>query len=357
MEIGAFGQAVTWDVDLLEGYRAAFLSRATRAHPNRRATMSDPSIVPRLRPDTMDVLVLFGWAYPTEWLAAAIAGARGIPYLLYTDTDVRDAAASKRLQRVRRAVVGTLISRAAGALYTGIFNRDYYLHAGMPPERLWFSPMSVDNERFAAGDRVASRRRLGLRPDVCYALFVGSMIERKRPVGLVEALARLQRRGLPAGAIFAGSGPLEHEIRHRASDLNDVHFLGFVNQERLPHIYAAADIFVLPSTRDPRGTVVNEAMAAGLPVVVTHGTGVWGPGDLVQHGREGFVVAVGDDRALSEALDRLLDPRLRYSMGQAALRRLDSWNYDVAAAGWEAAAVSVASATHSYPTRNWTERR
>ena len=305
--------------------------------------MFDPSVVARLRRGRFDAVVLFGWAHPTEWIAAAAARAARIPYLLYGDTDVRDGGTSG-VPRVRRALLGRLLGGAAGALYTGTFNRAFYEGFAMDPERLWFSPWSVERERFAGGDRAAARTRLGLRDDVVYALFVGSLIQRKRPLALLHAVGRLQAAGARIGAIVAGSGPMADEVARGAARLEHAHLLGFVGQRELPDIYAAADLLVLPTARDPRATVVNEAMAAGLPVVITRGTGVWGPGDLVADGREGLVVAVDDPPALDDALRALHDDAdRRRRMGAAASRRLETWNYDIAAAGWEAAVTAVVS--------------
>lgn len=340
MHVEAFGRSLAWDVDLLEGYEHRFLSRARKVTPQRRRGMLDPSVVDALRRGRFDVAVIFGWAHATEIIAMVAARLLRIPYLLYTDTDARDPGTSGRPE-LRRLVLSAIVRAAAGALYTGTFNRDLYLRFGTPPQRLFFSPWSVERERFGGGDRHATRARLGLREEVVYSLFVGTLIERKRPLDLLDAVARLQQAGAPAGALMVGTGPLEDAVRRRCAELADVHFLGFAGQSELPDVYAAADVFVLPTSHDPRATVVNEAMAAGLPVVITDGTGVWGPGDLVADGREGLVVPVGDAGALAHAIERLVDAECRARMGAAARARLDTWNYEVAAEGWERAVQSL----------------
>jgi glycosyltransferase involved in cell wall biosynthesis len=288
-------------------------------------------------------VAVMDWAYPADWIAFAAARLAGVPYLIHSDTDVRDPGYSPAL--LRRPVLRWLCRNAAGALYTGTFNRDFYIRNGTPPERLWFSPWAVEIDLFREGDRAVAREELGLRDDVCYLLFVGTLIPRKRPELLLRVLARLQREGHRVGVLFAGTGQLEDELRRTTERerLGDVHFLGFVNQSRLPTVYAAGDVLVLPSIRDPRATVVNEAMAAGLPVVISSGTGVWGPGDLVRDGREGIVFEVDDTNALVDACRRVLDPAVRRSMGEAAARQVERWSYEIAVEGWVEAVTSIAA--------------
>src|SRR5439155_18234313 len=95
--------------------------------------------------------------------------------------------------------------------------------------------------------------------------------------------------------VMAGSGEIEAELRGFCAEheLNNVTFTGFVNQSELPALYAAADVFVLPSGADEHwGLAVNEAMCAGLPVVVSREVGC--VPDLVRDGVNGFTPCVGD---------------------------------------------------------------
>lgn len=338
----SFGRKVVWDVEPFGGYRHKFVWGPVAAHPQRRLTNLGLGLTAELKRDRYDALVVYGWAYPSSWFSFALARARGIPYLLYGDTNIRDPG-SHLPAPARRVIVGSALKGAAGALYTGTFNRDFYIRYGLPPERLWFSPYAIDGAHFATGDREATRSRLGLRADTVYLLFVGKLLPRKRPLAIVDAVARLQAQGHRVGALFAGTGESEQALAEHVSRLavEEIHQLGFVNQSDLPDLYAAADAFVLPSAKDPRGTVVNEAMAAGRPVVVSTGTGVWGPGDLVEHGKEGLVVPVDDLGALVSAIESLLDPELRSRMGRAARERAEYWSFDRAAAGWAEAARAV----------------
>lgn len=343
--MASFGQTVGWDIDLLSGYRHVFAWSPGKPHPEQRLSLLAPGTAIRILARRFDVLVLFGWAYPVNWLAAIAAQAAGTPLLLYSDTDVRHAASTPR-EPLRRAALSWLCSAAAGALCTGTFNRDFYVRLGISPERLWPSPLAVDIDRFGAPGRAAARESLGLERDRVYFLFVGALIERKRPDLLVEAVARLEHEGQRVGLIVAGTGPVLDRVRYAAARLDAAHLLGFVNQSPLPSVYAAADVFVLPSCQEPHGTVVNEAMAAGLPVVVSSGTGVWGPCDLVMHGREGFVFERDNLEGLLAACRGLLNPERRLRMGLAARERVRECSYETAVAGWHTAIGAVTRGQH-----------
>ena len=128
--------------------------------------------------------------------------------------------------------------------------------------------------------------------------------------------------------IFAGEGPLRKAIEEEAQVLGVAHrarFLGFVNQSRLPAVYRATDILVLPSEYDAFGVVVNEAMLCGCPVIVSDRVGA--RHDLVQEGETGFVYPCGDVRALAQIFREVLPDRERLRrMGEAARKRVKTWS-------------------------------
>ena len=105
-----------------------------------------------------------------------------------------------------------------------------------------------------------------------------------------------------------------------------VHFAGFINQHDLPKHYAMADVFVLPSLYEPRGAVINEAMACGLPVIVTDRCG--SIGDIVLEGENAFVYPAGDAEELAREMDRLtIDDELRAAMARRSREIIAGWDY------------------------------
>lgn len=185
-------------------------------------------------------------------------------------------------------------------------------------------PFGFDPARFAPNDRTraeaaALREAHGGRPIV---LFVGRLVEYKGIDVLLRALSGIEN----VDAILVGDGPRRLALEELASDLGlagRVSFEGEVADQRMPVLYEACDLFVLPSvTRaEAFGLVQLEAMAAGKAVVSTSvPTGVpW----VNQHERTGLIVPPGEVPALRQAIERLLnDPDLRSRMGRNGCARV-----------------------------------
>ena len=151
---------------------------------------------------------------------------------------------------------------------------------------------------------------------------------------LLRAFAALKPDLREAGLLLVGYGPEEARLKELASAFNadDVHFAGHVRLEDLPGYYACADVFVLPSWGEPWGLVLNEAMAAGLPVIATDQVGA--SVDLIRDGVNGYVLPARDPAALARALHQVLaDPSRAAQMGQQSAQMIAPVNFDVAAQG------------------------
>lgn len=300
-----FGVAFDWDVDLLSGYDSRFLANvARRPSTDRFAGCDTPGVADEIARGRFDAFVVPGWALRSYWQAVRACRRLGVPVLVRGDSQL----GSRRNSAVRIAkalAFSHLLHRFDGFLYVGQRNRDYLLHYGVPAERLFFSPHCVDNDAFAAASsgirRPEGRRRV---------LFVGKLIGRKHPADLLHAVARLRDR--PVQIAFVGAGELEPELRKIAA-ASSVHadFMGFVNQSQLPAAYASADVLVLPSDGlETWGLVVNEAMACGIPAIVSDAVGCGR--DLIEPGLTGATFPLGDVAALATAIDNVLsfDPVL-----------------------------------------------
>jgi glycosyltransferase involved in cell wall biosynthesis len=159
-------------------------------------------------------------------------------------------------------------------------------------------------------------------------LYAAKFDPRKHPNDLVTAFHKLQSEGVDAQLVMVGSGALEPVLRAMVKELGlrNVSFPGFVNQADLPDVYSACDVFVLPSDNEPWGLAVNEAMCAGLPVVVSEEVGC--AEDLVETGVNGATFTAGSVDELTAALRPLLtNPDYRARCGAASLKRMGGWSY------------------------------
>jgi len=172
-------------------------------------------------------------------------------------------------------------------------------------------PNGIDVDRFAPAGPEHPAPADG--PSV---LFVGRLVDGKRPGNVVDALARVAADHPAVTLYLAGDGPLRSSLERRvtAAGLTEhVRFLGHVDYEAIPRLYRAADLFVLPSETEGVPRTVLEALATGTPVVTT---------DLAQLAeltdRGGIAVPFGDVGALPDAIDALLaDPERRERLGAA----------------------------------------
>ena len=143
--------------------------------------------------------------------------------------------------------------------------------------------------------------------------------------------------------MFAGDGPARAKLVRLAQNIRPgtVCFPGFVQREELAILYALSEALVLPTHSDPWGLVVNEAMACGLPIVVTNVAGC--SADLVEDGGNGYIVPPGNPERLKAALDSLIkSPELRRQMSVRSTERIREYSPEACAAGLAAAALSAA---------------
>ena len=247
----------------------------------------------RFRPD---VVAVGGWNQPAFWLALAYSRTRDAPLLVWIESTEHDARSGSRvLARARNAMV----RRAAGAFVPGTAAAEYARALGV--ELVEVAPNAIDASVFgrAAVDR---NGRGGFR-----VLYAGRLDPEKGVDTLIDAF-----RGLPGELVVVGSGSAEAELRARAGVA--VRFEPPRDRDALVDAYAEADVFVLPSRSEPWGMVLNEAAAAGLPLVATEESGA--ARDLVEQGENGYLVPAGDVEALRAALRRLADdPALRARFG------------------------------------------
>lgn len=317
-----FGRHVRWSTDLYGGYRWWAPPRDRAPHRRRLVAWR------RLRADRPEVILCFGWASQISRVGIAYAAFTRTPLFYYGDTNGRTPADGLR-PALRAAVLRRLFRRAAGALSTGTFNRDFYLAHGLRPEQIHPGVYPIDLDPFhAAGDRrpTGTADPAGERPLVIG--FAGKLIPIKAADDLVEAARRLDRNR-PWEVRVIGDGPLRPRLEAtvtRYGLAERVRFLGFRNSDELPGQMSEIDIMVMPSHREPRGLVPIEAMAAGAAVIVSSATGVWGPGDAVAHGLTGLVYPAADIGALTGCLQRLMDdPALRRRLAVAGRQRVRSF--------------------------------
>jgi len=343
-----FGHTLQWDVPLLEGYPHRFVAnRAPNPGTHHAGGLHNPTLVAELLAWRPDAVLLFGYAYRSHLRLLLDPRLWGVPILLRGDS--HHLARRRGLKPTLAALARRLLFRRfAAGLPVGQANAAWMAQSGIPRQRQFLAPHAVDNARFQAAAPAAEqvarawRQELGIAANAPVVLFAGKFETKKRPLDLLQAFAALQHRS--AVLVFVGAGPLEGELRQRASALppGRVILEGFQNQSAMPRVYALGDLLVLPSfgSGETWGLCINEAMNLSKPVLVSSHVGC-GP-DLVIPGQTGWVVPAGDGEALRAALaDALSDPERLISMGRAARAHIEHYSYAEATAGLKQALQAV----------------
>lgn len=330
--------SLRWDVDLLGGYRHVFLRNFGFGDGYTR--LINPGVLRVIINGGYDAAIFFlGWGTITSLLGIAACRMAATPFFLFGDSSFPPPEDSWRA-RLRAGFLRTIFRLADGFLVSGVLNAAYYRHYGGDERRFFLVPWAIDNQRFSIQldehERAAMRARYDIAPDQIAFVFSAKLVPRKDPLTLLRAVARMRNRER-AVVVFLGHGELRDELETFAREHRvNVRFAGFVNQSELPRHYAMSDVFVLPSIYEPRGAVINEAMACGLPVVVTDRCG--SIGDIVLEGENAFIYPAGDAAALADDLDRLAaDPALRAKMGARSREIIATWDYARGVEGVKAA--------------------
>jgi glycosyltransferase involved in cell wall biosynthesis len=337
-----FGVNFDWDVPLLEGYRYRWLKNVSRRPGLQTFGGCDtPELFDRVHPNNYDALLVLGWNRKSFVQGIRAAWRNKVPILARGDSQLRTERSL-----VKRALkflpYRWFLPRIDAHLYVGTRNRQYLRHYGVRGEQLFFSPHFVDNDFFAtraeqarkSGAARAIREQFGIPSDACVALFVGKFILPKRPGDFLLASLRVTKTRKHFHALLVGDGPLRKELEALASaDTQRIHFAGFHNQGELPAFYAAANILVLPGD-ETWGLVVNEAMACGLPAIVSDAAGC--VPDMIDVDLTGATFPLADIAAFA---NRLIN--FRGGDGDALRRKCESYSMQRATEGLHQALGTV----------------
>jgi len=345
-----FLRTFAWDVPVLGGYSHRFLRNVRpKGGPGTFAGLINPGIGPSLARGAFDAVLVHGWAYATNWMCFAAAGLARLPIILRGEANI-DLEPSGTKLIWKKALLSRLFARVSRFAAIGDRNVAFYRSYGVPEEKIVRAPYSVDNEFFQSQatrygcERAALREAFGVTDDGPVILFCGKFRSAKRPLDLLQAYESV---GPAAGAwlLFVGDGELRCELERYVAvhNLARVRFAGFLNQSEISKAYTAADLLVLPSSHEPWGLVVNEALCFGLPVIASDRVGAsW---DLVRSGHNGYTYPCGDIDALAARLQALLSNRqFLQSMSANSKSVIAGWGLEQTTVGIVNAARSAVHA-------------
>lgn len=267
-----------------------------------------------------DILVSFGWANMTNMIFILFCILTKRTYYIWCESTLNEYSWKRRLMR---PIIRFLINNSDACIVPGTRSKEY-IRSFVKKKKIIKIPNSIDNQVFKrVGREVKKKEKLVI-------LYVGRFEKIKGIEYLLKATQLLNEK-YPGGfrLQLVGYGRQERELLEyiKSNNLDYADMIGYIPREKLPAIYKNADIFVLPSLREPWGFVVNEAMAAGLPVVVSEKVGC--SVDLVKDGKNGFIYPASDTRTLFVHLEKLLKNReMRRRMGKRSENYISKYTYD-----------------------------
>jgi glycosyltransferase involved in cell wall biosynthesis len=270
-----------------------------------------------------DVINLTGYYDPAQLLLLFWANANGVRVIMQNESTAADHQRGGWKERFKRWV----FSRCDGFFCFGSQSADYMIGLGVPPDRVLVRKNAVDNNTLrlvyeqALFTRAAQQKELGLRPK--NFIFIGRLIEFKNLPMLLSAYSDALAESPHAadwGLIILGDGDERDKL------VRQIDTLGLTGKAKLlpgrpwfqvPEVMALSNVLVLPSRSEPWGLVVNEAMACGLPVIVSDRCGC--VIDLVHDGRNGFVFDPNQPAQLTKLLAQFMNDAVdSEQLGEAA---------------------------------------
>jgi len=275
-----------------------------------------------------DIVAVNGWALPEARAAIGWCMQRATRCILMSESkeDDRPRLWWKEIAKRR------LVQRCDSALVGGTPQADYLRKLGFKGE-IFFGYDVVDGEYFRKGaeaarrDQAQIRARLGLPQRYFFACT--RLIPRKNIDGLLKAYARYRAAsaGEAWGLVIAGSGQEAEGLRllERKLEVEGVGWPGFVQYDELPLYYGLASAFIHPALSEPWGLVVNEAMASGLPVLLSRTAGA--QYELLVEGENGYAFDPADEDDLAGKMLMLarMDDAGRARMSNAASQIAAQW--------------------------------
>lgn len=282
------------------------------------------------------VILCGGYNYVASWQAQSLARKRKVPFLLWSESHARELRAGRApIEFLKRR----FIRSCTGFVVPGQMAFDYLMAQGVNARAIFVAPNAVDNEFFAsaslAARKDAAKHRRELDLPSRYFLFAGRLVRDKGVFELLSAYAKLDEAiREQVGLLFVGDGSARRDLEEQASTISrgTIQFPGFAQKDTLAIYYALADMLVLPTYTDTWGLVVNEAMACGLPIILSSVAGC--AADLLRADWNGKLIAPMDINSLASALTSLAcEADLRAEMGVHSAQHIAHYSAEAWADG------------------------
>lgn len=330
-----FGKKIQWDIPLLEGYRHSFLKNfsLSKSMDCKWYNAINFSVIRKVKHSTNQVLLINGWSYFTDWLVILSAKLYGNEVWVRADNPLSQEKKSGWKFLLKKYVLRKILFPCIDKfLYVGKESKAFFEFYGAKPAALLYTPHAVNNNYFYqqaaqfSSNRNAFRNNLNIPLDSFVFLVTAKFIKEKNHFDVLHAFEKIIDSKF--FLIFVGDGPFKDKIDNyiQSKKIKNILLTGFVNQSELYKYYLISDCFILPSSSETWGLVVNEAMNFGLPLIVSSACGC--ATELVEEGVNGLVYPAGDVGSLRNAMQRLLsDKQFASTAGKISLKIIQQFSF------------------------------
>jgi len=264
--------------------------------------------------------LVFAMEYnPTILRAVHWCRKKKIPFISWTDGTLNSEKNIGKVQRLSRSYI---VKRAAAFIASSTASREAQIAYGAAPEKCFISYLTVDIQKYLAKKDSYRARQL---------IYVGSLIQRK---GLDLLLPALAQTSEDIRLVIVGEGQEKPLLEQQMKKLNlteRVEFKGYVEGEALRRLYMESDAFILPTREDCFGLVLLEAMCASLPVISSKYAD--GAKDLIEEGKNGYIVEPEDTDAFAKTIERLFEEGNLAEMGAYSYQKAQEFSFSNVAKG------------------------
>lgn len=264
-------------------------------------------LIQYLRDNRAQAVIFNGYRYLSYLRLMDYCYRHKIPFFVRSDSNIRCERPLSRFEEFcKRKIYAWWIKRASGIMPMGKLGDLFFMKYGGDPNRFYRVPWWPDFDSLATADEDALARfqtKFALRPERRYLLFSGRFVPEKRLDLLIDVFSQIAADRPDWDLLVAGKGSLGDELRRRVPEAlrNRVIWTGFLDGQEPALALHAADVLVVPSDYEPAPVVLQEAMAAGLPVVASDVCGA--AYEMITDGISGRVFKKGDGNALRNALE------------------------------------------------------
>jgi glycosyltransferase involved in cell wall biosynthesis len=298
----------------------------------QREMKFNPGIWRKLSEGNFDCVAVGGYYHLTMLLSILWALTHSVPYAIISESHLLNPRNIWK-SFFKRILLPFIIKRAAFLLPLGALQAEYLIHYGAKVKDIYYFPNTADVDFFIKeSDRYRKKKRelkkeLGIKSKYI-VLYVGRLTEEKGIFTLLKGFKEAKSSYDSVTLLIVGDGKIRDSLEAFVSkrNIDSVRFEGFIRNPELPRYYAIADIFVLPSSSEPWGVVVTEAMASALPVILSDKVGC--RGDLLKVDKNGFYFENYKSRQLASYIKRFFEnPERIERMGEYSRDIIKEFDY------------------------------